>query len=229
MTWTKNTVGGLFSTMGTIASQQATTLKNNVGSAFSNLGTVVHGSVAKMWNDVTTQFTMAWSNISGPLQDVWRNCSQFFGNLAGAAYQWGANMLGGFINGIWSMMGGLGNALGNAASSVAGFLGFHSPAKMGPAHDADTWMPNMMKMFTQGITQYTPQFQAALSAVIIKPPALGAAPNNYSGLAYRAGAGSAPVINVYVQQPDITMDGVRVTQQLMPRIARAIQTHVGVK
>ncbi len=228
MVWTRDTVGGLFSSMGTYARDRATDLKNWVGDRFSQLGANVHRTVAGLWSDVTLQFIMAWSKISGPLQDVWNNISRFFTNLAGSAYNWGVNLIQGFLNGVGSMAQNIANTIGGVANNIAGFLGFHSPAKMGPAHDADTWMPNMMKMFTQGITQYTPQFQAALSAVVIKPQALGAAPNNYSGLAYRAGAGSAPtIINNITVDPVLTMDGVRVSRQLMPHVHRAILYNVG--
>ncbi len=241
MVWTRDTVGGLFSSMGTYARDRATDLKNWVGSAFSTLGTVVHGSVAALWNDVTTQFTMAWSKISGPLQDVWRNTSQFFSNLASQAYQWGANMLGGFVNGIWSMMGGLGDALGTAAGQVAGFLGFHSPTKLGPGRDADKWASNFIRMYTRDLLAGVPSVNDALSRLMAPALSLSLAHTvssvgtasrpagapSYSGLAYRAAAGSAPVITVYVQPPDTVLDGVRVSRQLMPHVHRAILYNVG--
>jgi len=246
MVWIKNTVGGLFSDMGTYARDRATDLKNWVGNAFSALGTAVHDKVSALWSDVTTQFTMAWSKISGPLQDVWNNTSQFFSNLASQAYQWGANMLGGFVNGIWSQMQGLGNALGNAAGQVAGFLGFHSPAKMGPAHDADTWAPNFIRMYAAGLLAGVPSINDALSRLMAPALSLSLAHTvssvgtatrgtagapSYSGLAYRAGAGSAPVItvNVNVSPSEFNIDGYRFAGKLMPHIAQQIRTVTGFK
>ena len=147
----QNTVSIVFSVIAAFIGQKlqqasgfVTNFKNAIGSEFNQIGTAIHNAVTAAWNWLTS-FVSGW-----PAQ----------------AFRWGANLIQGLINGITSMIGGVINAASNVASAIAGFLGFHSPAAMGPGHDADTWMPNLMNMFTQGIVAGSPQVQRALTNVL---------------------------------------------------------------
>jgi len=127
-------------------------------------------------------------------QEIITTIVTFFKNLPGQALQWGKDMIQGFINGIKNMLSGIGNAVGNIGSTIKHFLGFSVPEK-GPLADADTWMPDMMSLMTQGILAGHPKLQAAvqqtatvLSGMAPTPQRTGAsvpygrppAGNNYS-------------------------------------------------
>ncbi|MDN9012942.1 phage tail tape measure protein, partial [Brevibacillus laterosporus] len=45
------------------------------------------------------------------------------------------------------------------------FLGFSSPTEKGPASKSDRWAPNLMKMFSEGITDSLPYLQSATGTV----------------------------------------------------------------
>lgn len=48
-----------------------------------------------------------------------------------------------------------------AAAAFASMLAIHSPAKEGPLSDSDQWMPNLMKMFIQGLQKEAPELKNA--------------------------------------------------------------------
>jgi len=73
-------------------------------------------------------------------------------NLPKKMMEWGKNAITGFTDGIKNKMSSITNAVKGVGDKIKDFLGFHSPPKEGPLSDSDTWMPNMMGMFGEGIT-----------------------------------------------------------------------------
>jgi uncharacterized protein YceK len=51
-------------------------------------------------------------------------------------------------------------------NQVKNILGFHSPAREGPGSDADTWAPNLVKMFASGIEGGAGDARTAAHSVI---------------------------------------------------------------
>jgi len=153
-----------------------------------------------------------------------------FTNLAGAAIQWGKNLIQGFINGILSMIGAVEQAASNVVGAVKKFLGFHSPAEMGPGKDADQWAPNFTKMYIAGLRAGIPQVQAALDA-LTSP--MGRSFNlgiSGSGLRFPAmGSGSTTVI---VQIPPnaiaLSVDGHEFVNRVIgPHVADIVRFDTG--
>ncbi len=110
-------------------------------------------------------------------------------NLPQQALTWGRDMLDNFIQGIKDKIAKLGDALKGAAQKVKNFLGFSEP-KEGPLSNFHTYAPDMMELYSQGITQNVglvtsatrkaaqavkSGFTAAASASISGSPALAAA------------------------------------------------------
>lgn len=71
-------------------------------------------------------------------------------NLPGEALKWGKDMLDGFINGIKSKMGELGNAVKDVGANIKSFLHFSVPDR-GPLADYESWMPDFMQGLANGI------------------------------------------------------------------------------
>jgi len=208
---TKNQIGSIFSAIGTFIHDRLTWIhdritdfKNAVGGTFDGLGTAIHQKITDAWNWIVG-FVSGWPS---------------------KAVQWGINLIQGFINGIGSMFSAVGDAVSNIMGNVASILGFHSPAEKGPGKDADTWAPNLMKMYTQGLAAALPDMQAALNTLMVPVgntlsghgPAM-AAPS-------RAGAAGPTII---VQPPAIYLDGQRLTQAQMPYITNAIRNATGAR
>lgn len=63
---------------------------------------------------------------------------------------WGSDFISNFENGIRSRLNSLLDTVRNLASQVRSYLHFSVPDK-GPLADADTWMPDMMELFAEGI------------------------------------------------------------------------------
>lgn len=101
--------------------------------------------------NIILKFLQLKADVTNHVQALITTVRTFFTNLPAQALQWGENLITGFINGIRSKLDAVGNAASSVVNTVKNFLGFHSPAKQGPGSDADTWAPNLMKMYVKGI------------------------------------------------------------------------------
>jgi len=212
-------------------------LQNIVGTVFATIAALIGQKLAQAQAFVATfvnvlggQFSQLGSSIQSKVSAIGSWIASTIGGWANAAYQWGANLIGSFINGIWSMIGGVISAAQNVMGQVANILGFHSPAKEGPGKDADTWAPNLMKMYTQGLVAALPNMQAALNTLMIpvgnmlsgQSPTLSA-PMRAPAPGASSQASSSPInVNVYLA-------GAPVAKALMPHIAQQIRTATGAK
>lgn len=134
-----------------------------ISSYFSNAwNTYISGPLHTLWSNVSSVFSSAWGTyVSGPLGNLWNNMVNMVNGWSASATQWGINLIQGFINGITSMIGNVGNAVSQIAGKVGALLGFHSPAKEGPGSTADLWGPNLIEMMAQGIESREDRLQDA--------------------------------------------------------------------
>ena len=107
---------------------------------------------------------MNWDTVKSKAKELWENIKDKFGKIKSsiesaftgpvdAAKKWGSDLIGNFKKGIESMLGGaqgLTGALSKTASKVKSYLHFSQPDE-GPLADFDTYAPDMMKLFAQGI------------------------------------------------------------------------------
>jgi len=100
----------------------------------------------------------------------------YLSSLAENAYQWGADMMQGMINGIYSKMAELRAAAAEAASVVSANLHFSRPDE-GPLRDYEEWMPDMMRGLADGIEKSRSMVQSAIKNVagdMVISPKMGA-------------------------------------------------------
>ncbi|HET8911207.1 MAG TPA: phage tail tape measure protein, partial [Ktedonobacteraceae bacterium] len=135
--------------------------------------------VAQAWQAVSSVISGAWNSyIVHPLQNLWNSIVGFANGWPKQAVQWGINMVQGFINGLKSMLGAVGNAASNIVNSVKSFLGFHSPAEQGEGQHIVEWGSGMVKGFSSGVIAAIPSLQAAVNMAVktgtqpMSPPAL---------------------------------------------------------
>ena len=162
------------------------------------------------WRSVSGRLVLAsmfWSAISTAIQTyVITPITNALSALITDALDWGKNLIGNIGKGITGGMGGLGNVLGNVGSSIAGFLGFHSPTKLGPGREADTWAPNLMKMYAQGLTGSIPLLATAAScaATALANGLAGGGTASNSNLALAGGGGGTSTTTINANFPNAT-------------------------
>jgi TP901 family phage tail tape measure protein len=139
---------------------------NPIENFFSNLWNSVSNDASTAWTDFkTTVSTLAQDAYNG-VTGIFDGFENYFGNLAQGAYNWGANLIHMIANGISDAASDVENAVSNIAGDIASFLGFHSPAEQGPGADADTWAPNLIKMFASGLTNGAGTITAASNSLM---------------------------------------------------------------
>lgn len=139
-------VNGILSWIGRLPGEIGQLISNLVGNFLSTLGGLKDKAVAAIvdvWNSIT-------STVSG-----WAN----------QATQWGVNLIQGFINGIKNMAGKVGDAVSGIAKTVSKFLGFGSPTEEGPGKTLNSWGPNLVKGFADGIASTAPAVAAAATMI----------------------------------------------------------------
>lgn len=92
-----------------------------------------------------------WEQIKVVVSNIIDWLTEKLTGLASEAWNWGKNLISGFINGIKSMFGSLKNIAGEIADTIAKFIGISSPAKTGPLRYLEDWGPNLVKTFAKGI------------------------------------------------------------------------------
>ncbi|WP_436664235.1 phage tail protein [Alicyclobacillus acidoterrestris] len=136
---------------------------------FDNLWSSVAGVVSKGWTAIKEWLSSNIPTVISQITQPFSSLSNFFGTLANQALQWGANLVHMIANGIRSAIGDVESAASSVAKAISSFLGFHSPTEEGPASDSDTWAPNFINMFTEGLQAGIPKVQAALNQVMVPP------------------------------------------------------------
>ncbi|MED1663464.1 phage tail tape measure protein [Brevibacillus laterosporus] len=124
---------------------------------------VVAGIAA--WNSNFLGFrdkmTALWQYIKEKASAVWN----WLSGLPSEAVKWGENLMKMFAEGITNGIEWVQQSVEGAADTVKQFLGFSSPTEKGPASKSDRWAPNLMKMFSEGITDSLPHLQSATGTV----------------------------------------------------------------
>ena len=85
-------------------------------------------------------------------------------NLASSAFQWGADIIQGIVNGIKSCIGKVKDAVTNVAETIRSFLHFSVPDE-GPLTDYESWMPDFMSGLAKGIEQSKSMVAKAVDGV----------------------------------------------------------------
>ena len=117
----------------------------------------LRSSISSIWSSITSTISNAWSSITSD------------------ALRWGRNLIDNFTRGIRDRISNIGSALRNVVGTVRDYLGFSSPTKLGPGRYADQWAPNLMKMYSEGLTANISMMQDAASVAASSLLAINAA------------------------------------------------------
>ena len=94
-------------------------------------------------------------NMGGTLSSCIKNCFDqglaYIKSLPGKAAGWAADMINGFVEGIFSSMHKVADAVKNVASTITAYMHFSRP-DLGPLRMYEQWMPDFMAGLSRGIT-----------------------------------------------------------------------------
>ncbi|MCI6788171.1 MAG: hypothetical protein MR574_10770 [Oscillospiraceae bacterium] len=112
-----------------------TNIWNKVTSVFSNGVSVIKNGISNAASAIGNVASSIWSGVK---------------NVASSAVNWGKDVVSGIAGGIKKGVSWVGNAAKSVANGIRSFLHFSVPDE-GPLADADTYMPDFMKLLTGGI------------------------------------------------------------------------------
>lgn len=185
---------------------------------------------------ISNGFSSAWGGIQG----AWGNAGSWFGGIWNSIksgfsalnpMQWGRDLIDNLANGIRDAANHVKQAVGNVAQNIRNFLHFSKPDE-GPLADFDTYMPDMMTMMANGITENVGKLKsAAYSAAGAISSGLSVSANMIP--AYAGGYAAAPSVsnpvtnhNYYGPRQEVTVvkvDGDVIAGAVRNRVSRSIQ------
>lgn len=128
-----------------------TSALSNIKQAYENAGGGIKGIVSAMFTAIKTIFQTQFNVLNTLTGGLLGKIKDKFTDLKNSALSWGKDMIDNFISGIKSKAQDLLNAIiETIPEPIREFCHFTVPDK-GPMADADTWMPDMMKLMANGI------------------------------------------------------------------------------
>ena len=136
------------------------------------------------------------------LEESIQKISDMFTNLANSSFQWGADFVQNFEDGILSRMRSLLETVRQMAAEIRSYLHFSVPDK-GPLSDADEWMPDMIDLFIGGLQKNKGRLMNTVEDTfdfedaIVRPYELETAANGSTNI---SGKGDT-IFNINIYQP----------------------------
>ncbi len=181
-----NVISTIVTTYFNIYKTIITTVFNTIKTVITTVLNAIKTVIITVWNTIKTVFTTVLNTIksvvSGAFNSMWsgikntvskivesiktgfNNAVSFVKNLASSAFQWGADIIQGIVNGIKSCIGKVKDAVTNVAETIRSFLHFSVPDE-GPLTDYESWMPDFMSGLAKGIEQSKAMVSKAVEGV----------------------------------------------------------------
>jgi TP901 family phage tail tape measure protein len=121
-------------------------------------------SLSNAWDNIKSGVTSKFEAIKSAIQNGINSAVDFIKNLPSQALTWGRDLMANFISGISGKLGDLRNKVSSVASTVKSYIGFSEPEK-GPLSNFHTYAPDMMELFSKGITDNIWMVQDAVTGV----------------------------------------------------------------
>jgi hypothetical protein len=154
---------------------------------------------------------------------IYTQMKAWFEALPAKFREWALTAMSMFADGLLSGRGLLGSALDSIGNAITSKLGFHSPPDDGPASDSDTWMPNMIGMFVDGINANSSRLQAAVNGLALDMNVGMTGGVAAPSLTPRVGGGGSRPINVYVTYQGGRGDDIEKLAQAVGRAVSVVQ------
>lgn len=136
--------------------------------AFEKNGGGIEGTMAATWEGIKGYFTDGFNILDkmtgGRLSELGGIIKEKITGIIDQAKNWGKDMIDGFVQGIKDTIGKVKDTISNVAQTIADYLHFSEPDK-GPLSDASSYMPDFMKLLSEGIQENLYRLNQPLEAL----------------------------------------------------------------
>lgn len=145
-----NAISGFISGVLNTISSVVSSIWNGIKNTVTNILNAIKTTVSNIWDSVKNAVTQKITAIKDMIVNGFNAAVNFIKNLASQAFQWGADIINGIVNGIKNCIGKVADAVKGVANKIKSFLHFSVPDE-GPLADFESWMPDFMQGLADGI------------------------------------------------------------------------------
>ena len=153
-------ISGILNTIFATVANIWNSIKSTIFTVLNTIKTVV----TSIWDSIKTAISSKITAIKTTIENGFNAAVNFIKNLASQAFQWGADIINGIVNGIKNCIGKVADAVKGVADKIRSFLHFSVPDE-GPLADFESWMPDFMQGLAKGIDKSKKYVEAAVSDV----------------------------------------------------------------
>ena len=153
----KSTLTSIWNSIKSMISNVVNGIRNTISTVWENIKSTVSNLTNSIKDAVSNAFNAMWNAIKSTVSGIYNSIREGFNNavsfitgLASYAWQWGADIINGIVDGIRSCIGAVTDAVKDVAGTIKSFLHFSVPDE-GPLTDFESWMPDFMEGLAQGI------------------------------------------------------------------------------
>lgn len=170
--------------------------------------------ITQAWDGILKKVTDLKGTLYKRIMEPWESAKEKILDIIKDAYGWGKNFIDNIVDGIKSAINKVQEAGGAVAGALMKFIGFSSPTKEGPGRDADKWAPNLMKMYSEGISGGASSVRSAVSEVAGQLTGLTAQPSIQPVVASLPAASESDFMSDGIAQAvyKAVLDAFRITQ-----------------
>ena len=137
---------------------------DSISSKISSIMNAIKFTISSIWDSIKSAVSTKVSGVKTAIQDGFQAAVDWIKGLASDAWNWGADIISGIIDGIKSMISNLADTVTGVADTIRDFLHFSVPDK-GPLTDYESWMPDFMKGLAEGINESKKYVEKAVNGV----------------------------------------------------------------
>ena len=137
---------------------------DSISSKISSIMNTIKSTISSIWDSIKSAVSTKVSGVKTAIQDGFQAAVDWIKGLASDAWNWGADIISGIIDGIKSMISNLADTVTGVADTIRDFLHFSVPDK-GPLTDYESWMPDFMKGLADGINKSKKYVEKAVGGV----------------------------------------------------------------
>ena len=137
---------------------------DSISSKISSIMNTIKSTISSIWDSIKSAVSAKVSGVKTAIQDGFQAAVDWIKGLASDAWNWGADIISGIIDGIKSMINNLADTVTGVADTIRDFLHFSVPDK-GPLTDYESWMPDFMKGLAEGINKSKKYVEKAVCGV----------------------------------------------------------------
>ena len=137
---------------------------DSISSKISSIMNTIKSTISNIWDSIKSAVSTKVSGVKTAIQDGFQAAVDWIKGLASDAWNWGADIISGIIDGIKSMINNLADTVTGVADTIRDFLHFSVPDK-GPLTDYESWMPDFMKGLAEGIDKSKKYVEKAVGGV----------------------------------------------------------------